>query len=674
MAKPVKRSVQQPRIVSSAEVKATQSKDYSKYFVYILAVIAFALYFNSVFNKYALDDSVVINQNTFTKKGFSGIKDLLGNDTFLGYLNSNSNFLVGGRYRPLSVVTLAVEYQFFGENPHISHFVNVLLFTLLIVLLYKVLQKMFAARGISPKNGKWFLNLPFLITLLFAIHPIHTEVVANIKGRDELMAFLGAFGAMWFSMKYVENQKWWLLPLSFVCAFLGMMSKENALTFVVIVPLTIWFFIQTDWKKNVLASLPVLLAAGVFLAIRFKILGAPNPNTIPNLLNDPFLEATVIQRFATIIYTWLIYIKLLFVPYNLTVDYYPYHIPLVSFSNPWVILSILVNLGLGIFALIKMKSKSLVSYAILFYFITFSIVSNLFFTIGAFMGERFVFFSSLGFCIVISYLLIKSVDKYKVPLSVLRGILLVIIILFSARTFSRNMDWKDDFTLFTTDVKVSKNSTFSTKSAGNHLIEEANKPENADKRQEYLKLAVEYLTKSVEVYPRHQKALWLLGNAHYLYNKNIGQALYYYGQLLQINPEYSEVFQNIPVMMDGIKDSIDFKIRVWSDLNNINPKRWESNYFLGLLLRENKKDYKAAIPYLEKCMQLKPDDANSYLDLGVCYGNLGDMKKALELHLEGYKRDSSIHKLVTNLSIIYKALGNKQKAGEFAEKANKLKD
>ena len=674
MSKPnKKKSIQSAKVAANAVENPVKIANYERYFLLILILFSFGLYFNTVFNDYALDDIVVVKQNSFTQKGFGGIKELLTNDTFLGYLNSKSNLVVGGRYRPLSVVSLAIEYQFFGENPHISHFINILLYALIVLVLYKVLSKILKNIKTPFSEKKWYFALPFLASLLFAAHPLHTEVVANIKGRDELMALLGALASLWFSLKFIENARPLHLLFSFILAFLGMMSKENALTFVAIVPLTAWFFYQTNWKKTLLATLPVVFAAIIFLVFRFKYLGTPTTEIAPNLMNNPFLFATGAEKYATIIYTWLVYIKLLIFPHPLTVDYYPYHIPLVSFADIRVILSILIFLALAIFAIISLKTKSLLSWCILFFALTFSIVSNLLFPIGTFMGERFVFFSSIGFCVAAAYLLLLGFQKFRLSASVFSGFVFLILILFSVKTISRNSQWKNDFTLFTHDVKISKESSFSTKSAGNHLIEAANLPENADKKQEYLKLAIEYLTKSVEIYPQHQKALWLLGNAHYLYNKNYGQALYYYGQLLNIDPNYNDVYLNIPVMFNDLKDSVDFKIRVWEDLYKIRPDRYDINNYLGILYRDDKQNFKKAIPYFEKCLKLRPNDANSLLDLGVCYGNSGDFKKALEIHLQGYKSDSTIFKLVNNLGIIYNALGDKKLSALYFEKSKKLK-
>src|SRR6185369_7431243 len=99
-------------------------------------------------------------------------------DTFDGYTNVK-NLVAGGRYRPLSVITFAIEIGIFGPgHPAKSHFVNIVLYGLLVVMLFKFM------RDHLFKNNSL---IPFIAALIFAIHPIHTEVVANIKSRDEIM-------------------------------------------------------------------------------------------------------------------------------------------------------------------------------------------------------------------------------------------------------------------------------------------------------------------------------------------------------------------------------------------------------------------------------------------------------------------------------------------------------
>ncbi len=176
----------------------------NKFYIYCLIVLScFVLYGNTISCDYALDDAELITGNRYTQKGISGIKDIFAYDSFKGYGEKYLNAVSGGRYRPLSIATFAIEHSFFGNNPHVSHFINILLYAfccLLIFILFSRLLKKF------PKSH-WYLSIPFIATILFIAHPIHTEVVANIKGRDEIMSLLFSLLAMLFLLNYLDSKK-----------------------------------------------------------------------------------------------------------------------------------------------------------------------------------------------------------------------------------------------------------------------------------------------------------------------------------------------------------------------------------------------------------------------------------------------------------------------------------
>lgn len=150
---------------------------------WILVLLALAFYGNSVFNDYVLDDGLVILENPVTQKGFSGLKEIFSSDAYDSYYKqmNSANQLSGGRYRPLSIATFAIEWELFGQNPLISHLLNILLFGFSAFFIFR-----FLFIHLKPGDGDFAL----LTTLLFIIHPIHTEVVANIKSRDEILSFL----------------------------------------------------------------------------------------------------------------------------------------------------------------------------------------------------------------------------------------------------------------------------------------------------------------------------------------------------------------------------------------------------------------------------------------------------------------------------------------------------
>ena len=304
----------------------------------IIPLLAFALYWMCLPYGYVLDDQIVITDNKFTQKGVDGIWEILSTESFTGYFGGQKDLVAGARYRPLSIVTFAVEQTVFGDNTFIRHFINILLYGLCGLLIFRIFSILLPEK----QNTPWLLSIPFLAVVLYILHPVHSEVVANIKGRDEIMTTIGAMGALYFALRFLPTRNQWYLAASGIAMFLGLMSKENAITFLAVIPLTMYFFTKASTRDYLLALVPSLIATIVYMVIRTNIIGyvLNSGKAITDLMNDPFLEMNGMEKLATIIYTLGEYLRLLIFPHPLTHDYYPYHIPIMNFGKPGTLISL----------------------------------------------------------------------------------------------------------------------------------------------------------------------------------------------------------------------------------------------------------------------------------------------------------------------------------------------
>jgi hypothetical protein len=175
----------------------------------LLFALGFLLYANTLSHDYALDDAIVIYDNEFTQQGLSGVDDLLRYDTFRGFfkVEGKDKLVSGGRYRPWTPILFALQVQFFGLNPMVGHFFNAFFYGLTGLLIYVLLLQLLRVRF-----ARGFTHWVALFTaLIFLTHPLHTEVVANIKGADEMWALLGGLGALWASLRRWTRES----PLAF---------------------------------------------------------------------------------------------------------------------------------------------------------------------------------------------------------------------------------------------------------------------------------------------------------------------------------------------------------------------------------------------------------------------------------------------------------------------------
>ena len=159
----------------------------------ILGLVSLLVYANTLKNSFVFDDLVLIEHNAAVNKGISGIPEIFATPYFKGKINVSFDY-----YRPLSTVLFAIEYQIFGDTPFAGHLVNILLFSGCVLLLFFFLDNLFEQK----KTG-----VAFIACLLFAVHPVNTEVVANIKSSDQLLCFFFAFSALDMYIKFVQKGK-----------------------------------------------------------------------------------------------------------------------------------------------------------------------------------------------------------------------------------------------------------------------------------------------------------------------------------------------------------------------------------------------------------------------------------------------------------------------------------
>lgn len=672
----------------------------------ILIILIAICYGNTLTLKYALDDRMVILESKHTiDGGWDSIKSIFTEDTFSGYFGNNKSVVGGGRYRPMSQLTFLIEFQLFGKHireqigdtsdfdnlhdakneqyfnnsflPYVNHLFNIIYFTLLCLLIYQVLQKLF-----HKYNGeKWYQSLAFLAAVLFALHPIHTEAVANIKGRDEIFAMLGATAALWCCLKYVDKHQWWYLLLALLAITFGLFSKENAITYLAVVPLSLYYYDNSGKRKAdyFVTLLPILLGSIFFVAVRSNALGGIMPEEgVSNILNNPFIHSSKAQEIATVLITWGIYLKLLFFPHPLTHDYYPNQIAITDFSNPLVWIILLGCIALVVYALMNLKKKSVIAFGIAFFVITFSITSNLLFNVGTFMNERFVFMASLGFTLIIGYwLYLLSVSQSAALQKVSLGAFALLSILYGIKTFTRNFTWKDDFTLFLTDVKTSDNSIKCNVSAGGSYLQMW----KADHKEYNKRQAYKHLNKALSLDNHALNAYLLLGELEFL-NDHFDESYNAYHTATLIDPNNKIAVENLQKLamrkeddqLKGITNLLDEGMQqrdankiqeAYNQINNYlkeNPESIIAQNIRGNVLGRGFGQLDASIRIYEDIIAKEPNFASAWENMGIAYALKRNFAKAEECLLHALSIVPDNENVKHNLYSMYMDMGDVQKA------------
>lgn len=640
---------EQPKNISPQPAVAQSTLPWAGWLVFLVGAV---VYLNTLFHDFTQDDAIVIYDNMFTTQGVKGISGLFKYDTFYGFFKEEgkANLVSGGRYRPLTPAMFAVEYSLVGKNPFLGHFLNILLYGFLCFVIFLTLKNM-----LSPATGAdKAVYLSLIASVLYAVHPLHTEVVANIKGRDEIMSMLGAVGALYCILKAFDTKEKKYLYLAAVSLFLGLLSKENAITFVAVIPLALYFFRDLNFSDVMTKSAWMWPAVILFLLIRTSVLGMDMGGSPMELMNNPFIKwngsdyipFTPGEKLATIIFTLGKYIALLIFPHPLTHDYYPRHIDIMTFAEPMVLLSLLTY-GFLVFMAIKgFAKRKIYSFAILYFLLTTSIVSNIVFPIGTNMSERFMFMPSLGFTLLVAYLMVE----YLLPRVSIKGVMGVLVVLglaFAGKTFARNMVWKDDYTLFLTDVKTSQNSAKVLNAAGGALTVEAPNEKNTAKQQEMFSQAVEYLDKAITIHPTYKNAYLIRGNALF-YLQRFEEAIQSYEMCTKLSPDFKDAYTNMAVAyreagkQAGEKQNNLVKAEgLLLRSIQLNPQDPESVRLLGVAYGVQGK-HDLALEQFLKVAQMSPDNAQSFLNLHYAYKNVGNENMAMQNYQKALSIDPDI--------------------------------
>jgi len=628
--------------------------------------LAFLLYGNTLTHQYTQDDAIVITQNMFTTQGLAGIPGILSKDTFFGFfkVEGKDKLVSGGRYRPLSLITFTLEWQLFKKkkkdatgqvildakgqptyegNPMVGHFMNIVFFGLTGWVLYLCLLYLFQQSGSTDRA----YVIALVTALVFIAHPIHTEAVANIKGRDEIFTLLGSLAALYFSVRGILEKKPLYYVSSAVIFFLALLSKENAITFLAILPLTLFYFTKVDIPKYIQPILPLLGATILFLALRGAILGWSLGEPPMELMNNPYVKVegskyvpfTSGERLATVTFTLGKYVQLLFFPHPLTHDYYPRAVEIMTFTDWQVLLSVLLYLGLLGYAIWGLSKKEPLSYAVWFYLVTLSIVSNVVFPVGTNMAERLLFMPSVGFCLVIGILAwrLSSKEGNFLPqkLTPLLAGLGIYLLLLGGKTISRNFAWKDNFTLFKTDITTSNRSAKLLNALGAELGVQSVKVNDEAKRQEMYNEAEGYLQKAIEIHPNYENAYLQLGNINY-YKGAYDQAVSYYQQVLRLDPDDPDGQNNMGLAyregakqfgeQGNVSKALEYLKRAQSLLGE---NDYETLRLLGVA-NGTQQNFGEAIRYFEAALKIEPNDANLLWNLGNTYYQNGQEQKGQE--------------------------------------------
>lgn len=630
---------------------------------------SFLLYANTLNHEYTIDDLIVVTSNKMTQEGISAIPDIFKHSYLYGYNGREDE-----SYRPLTLSTFAIEKSFFNANPAASHFIQVLLYGLCILVLFRFLQNLF---------GQQRENLAIAVVLLFMLHPIHTEVVGNVKSRDELLSALFLFSSLWLYSRWILTVNKTELILSLLLFLAATLSKETAVLGVLLFPATYYFMKSASLieiiKKSVLFSVPFFLYFGLRAMVLSDVL---IQDPIDPVANSLALAQSSSEIFTTNLSIFAKYMQLSILPWHMSWDYSVSTFPFTSFGAFGTIMgliSVLVILGILVFGVLK---KSLIGFAALVFVSTFALTSNFFFLINCTLGERFLFMPVLGIIMLFVFIVHHFLKNRSTNIPVY--ILILFVVFFAGRTVSRNVDWKNNLSIYEAGVRVSPNSVKTHFNLATEYLEIGNSASLKTVKKDWFEKSLKEFDIAKNIYPGYVN---IYENEGFVYAE-LGKAAntkeesiaFYEKGLYELNIaidslklDKTSLFQNkyfileqLIELSDDPQKKHDLMVEM---VNTVHLKKSRSAedfqreiYYLRLLKEDDK-----LIQTAKNLLIAFPDKKDYILVLSQEFFNQQKYDKSLELVAAYVKQFPNDLSAKSNMGMLLEILGRKKEALKIYE-------
>ena len=659
--------------------------------IIIILLITAATFGLSLANDFVWDDWTLLVPNqvyrTFDLKGM-----------FLGLSNSFE-------YLPIRDLTLALDAAIWGMNPFGFHLTNLLLYLCSLIVLHVVVRRMANLFEHTESD-----RLAFWTTLVFAIHPLHAEVVNFIGARNTILAGLFLFLSISVLIRCLQENRGSLMSLSLFYYVLAAFSKAIVVFFPAFLFCFLWMIPRAvaTLRIKMLAFVGFSVTTVAVVLIHLRI-GYESGAISERLLGyGSEGQGYVIGKAFHII--WF-YLQKLVVPYPLGVDY-PLSLQVDGFWMRTLAVAVVVLL-LMIAALISRKRSPLLLIGLVWFFASLLPVLN-FFPTSPVVADRYAFLGVLGFGLIFADLINQPGALKKL----LVGSATVMVVVWCSLSFARTLDWRSDITLWQSarnanprasrlnlanalwkkgrfeealqELKVEKELTSSHRHSlftGKYLLDQGRIDE-----------AIPFFKRSLNEGGDADKILHLYMGQAYEKNEQPRLALkHYLSSIEEINPGIlteevaqeglERIWLQYAPQIEALRRSAENSPRDFEKQNEmalflhsigqydkaiayyqralkLKPSSWQAWHNVGLVKKHQRK-FTEAVQALESALALNPANTGSLNTLGICYGRMGDYDKAEESYLRALQIDPGFVFVNFNLAKLYFVTGDKVKARDY---------
>lgn len=616
----------------------------------IISLVTFIIYSNSLYGEFVFDDLTSILHHPVIKdpQSVANIWDM-----------SHSRFIAN--------LTFVVNYHFGETNVFFYHLINVTIHLLVgfsVFLLVKTLQETPLVKKTSLGKS---LFLPFFASLVFVSHPVQTQAVSYIVQRTASLSALFYLLALIFFLQSMVKPSLLTFKITLAYFFSGLafFTKENTFTLPFAILLANHCFFGTNLKKDkqrLLLILPFFLIAFLsYMAIKTDFFSQQTPPQQLLSLPSGIKEENISHReyLLTQINVVRTYIRLLFLPINLNLDY-DYPISQRFFDRPtfasFLFLTSFLILGLWLY-----KRNRLISFGIFFFFFSLTIESG-FIPLPDVIFEHRLYLPSVGFVISLSsflFLLFNFLRPKVAHLSIIASFFLILVVSFlSFATFSRNYVWQTRLTLWQDVVSKSPKKARAHYNLGVALS-----------YQDNLEQAKPYFEKAIKLQPKYINAYHSLATIYEDFGKK-DKALEIYLDAKRLDSSNLAVRNSLGSFY-AKQGKLDEAIAEYRFILEIDPENASAFNNLGVVYTQLDKSEEAII-LLEKAIAINPNYENALFNLATAYFHAGRLDSAIQAYKQVLDLNPNSEKAYYSISVIYSQQNDLRSASWYFQKAIEL--
>jgi tetratricopeptide (TPR) repeat protein len=585
----------------------------------IIAALVFAcllFYFNTLSADFVWDDRIFLVENPHMMS-FSFLTQFFTKD-FWNVYDSSVHSLY---YRPLLAASFMLDYSTWKLEPFGYHFTNLLLHILVCVFVFIFVRLLIKD-----------LEIAFISSLIFSVHPVHTEAVSFISGRVDLIPCLFMLLSLVLFLKYFSKRKVALYISSLLCFAVALLAKEMAATLPLLILCIDYLFLSQNSAKRVMGNflrlhMSFFVLLGGYLIVRYYFVGLPFAKD--NFTSIPFLRSNLIGKLGCDVqsgYFWPLindlkifafYVGLLFCPYNLKLV--PSFDPAFTIFEPAVLTGLALVLILSIIAFRNIKKYPILSFSAFWFFITILPVSNIISKKQIF-AERYMYIPSIGFCVGLGFLF-SWVLKQNIKTRILNwrkyfyAVLFLYLIAFGQETYERNKVWENDFILWYDASKAIPENYYTHI----NLAVEYSRFQAWDKAVDELRAAFK-INNSIDY-----KALYLLAYA-YSQKGEVDRAIKAYQKVTEIKPDFIDAYYDLSIAY-SVDDQHEKAIETGLKTLEKDPGFYRAYYIIACNYRKLGRIDEAIKAY-EEFMRNNQNSPKVFYELGELYRDKGDLQKA----------------------------------------------